>query len=75
MSEMNKFPINKVDSVITFIHPNLPAKNYSQLPHPKFTGEVKLLEFLDLGVDQNLKYKFDLKMPTGMTFLLNNGKN
>ena len=46
MFEMNKFPINKVDSVITFIHPNLPAKNYSQLPHPKFTGEVKLLEFL-----------------------------
>ena len=35
MFEMNKFPINKVDPVITLTHPNLPAKNSSQLPHPK----------------------------------------
>ena len=46
MFEMNKFPINKVDLVITLIHPNLPANNSSQLPHPKFREEVKLLEFL-----------------------------
>ena len=46
MFEMNKFPVNKVVSVITFYHPSLPAKNSSQLPHPTFTGEVKLFEFL-----------------------------
>ena len=46
MFEMKQFPINKVVSVITFNHPNLPAMNSSQLPHPAFKGEVKLLEFL-----------------------------
>ena len=44
MFEMNKFPINKVVSVVTFNHPNLPAMNSSQVPY--LTGEVKLLEFL-----------------------------
>ena len=46
MFEMNKFPINKVVAVVTFNRPNLPTKNSSELPHPTFTGEVKLLEFL-----------------------------
>ena len=52
MFEMNKFPINKVDSVITFIHPNLPAKNSSQLPQVYRRG--KIVGISDLGVDQNL---------------------
>ena len=54
MFEMNKFPINKVDSVITLNQPNLPAQNSSQLPHPTFTGEVKIVGISDLGVEQNL---------------------